>query len=129
MFSVTNGTVKTPKSVLFPFVVKVLCNNVDVVKLINKYGNGVSYDLVEEIETLVTLDVINKQRENRVVLSVCVTQEVFKSTVALMVADNMDNLECTLSGSGTSGTRLRTTSGEKCRRSSPGTVVTKEIPE
>ena len=65
---------KTPKSVLFPFVVKVLCNNVDVVKLINKYGNGVSYDLVEEIETLVTLDVINKQRENRVVLSVCVTQ-------------------------------------------------------
>ena len=35
--------------------------------------NRVSYDLVEEIETLVTLDVINKQRENRVVLSVCVT--------------------------------------------------------
>ena len=72
VFSVTNGTVKSPKSMWFPSVVKALCNNVDVVKLINKYDHGVSYDLVEEIETLFTLDVISKQRENRVVLSVCV---------------------------------------------------------
>ena len=50
-FSATNGAVKTPKSVLFPSVVKALCNNIEVVKLINKYGHGVSYDLVEEIET------------------------------------------------------------------------------
>ena len=51
VFRVTNGAVETPKSVLFPSVVKALCNNIEVVKLINKYGHGVSYDLVEEIET------------------------------------------------------------------------------
>ena len=51
VFSVTNGVVKTPKSVLFPSVVKALCNNTEIVKLINKYGHGDSYDLVEEIET------------------------------------------------------------------------------
>ena len=50
-FSVTNGVQKTPKSVLFPSVVKALCNNTEIVKLINKYGHGDSYDLVEEIET------------------------------------------------------------------------------
>ena len=150
VFSATNGAVKTPKSVLFPSVVKALCNNIEVVKLINKYGHGVSYDLVEEIETEYVLDVINKQRENRVVLPVSVTQEECKSTVALMVADNIDNLECTLSGSGTSHRvnsilvteRNERESGDesddpdyappvakKCRRSLPVTVVTKEIPE
>ena len=30
------------KSVLFPSVAKALCNNIEVVKLINKYGHGVS---------------------------------------------------------------------------------------
>ena len=135
---------------LFPSVVKALCNNIEVVKLINKYGHGVSYDLVEEIETEYALDVINKQRENRVVLPASVTQEECKSTVALMVADNIDNLECTLSGSGTSHRvnsilvteRNERESGDesddpdyappvakKCRRSLPVTVVTKEIPE
>ena len=42
------------------------------------------------------------RRENRVVIPPIVTQEETRSTVALMVADNIDNLECTLSGSGTS---------------------------
>jgi len=140
--------VKTPKSVLFPSVVKALCNDIEVVKLVNKYGHGVSYDLVEEIETEYALDVINKQRENRVAASI--TQEECKSTVALMVADNIDNLECTLSGSGTSHRvnsilvteRNERESGDesddqdyappvakKCRRSLPATVVTEEIPE
>jgi len=147
---VTNGAVKTPKSVLFPSVVKALCNTIEVVKLINKYDHGVSYDLVEEIETGYALDVIDKQRENRVVLLASVTQEECKSTVALMVADNIDNLECTLSGSGTSHRvnsilvteRNERESGDesddqdyappvakKCRRSLPATVVTEEIPE
>ena len=68
VFSATNGAVKTSKSVLFPSVVKALCNTIEVVKLINRYGHGASFDLVEEIETEYALDVINKQRENRVVL-------------------------------------------------------------
>lgn len=49
VFSVTNVAVKTPTSVLFPSVVKALCNNTEIVKLINKYGHGISYVLGEEI--------------------------------------------------------------------------------
>ena len=59
---------KTPKSVLFPAVVKALCNNAEVVKLINRCSHGIGYNLVEEIETEFTLKVINKQRLNRVLI-------------------------------------------------------------
>ena len=45
VFSFTNEVVDTPKSVLFPSVVKALCNNTEILKLINKYGYGVRYDL------------------------------------------------------------------------------------
>ena len=30
---------------------KRICKNTEILKLINKYGYGVSYDLVQEIET------------------------------------------------------------------------------
>ena len=36
VFSVTNGDVKTAKSVLFPSVVKALSNNTEAVKIIDK---------------------------------------------------------------------------------------------
>ena len=87
---------------LFPSVFKALCNNTEIVRLMNKYGHGVSYDLVEEVETEYALEVIDEQRENRFVIPASVTQEESRSTVTLMVADNIDNLECTLSGAGTS---------------------------
>ena len=84
-------------------------------KLISKYGHGVSYDEVKEIETEYALEVINEQRENRDVIPASVKQEASRSTFALMVADNIDNLECTLRGSGTSystGTQDRSIQGQ-----------------
>ena len=102
VFSVTNGAIKTPKSVLFPSVVKALCNNTEILKLLNKYGLGISYDLVEEIETDFALNVINEQAENRVVIPSDFNEGETSCPVALMIADNIDNLECTLSGTGTS---------------------------
>ena len=35
VYSVSNGNIKTPKSILFPAVVKSLCKNTEVVRLIN----------------------------------------------------------------------------------------------
>ena len=102
VFSVTNGAIKTPKSVLFPSVVKALCNNTEILKLLNKYGLWISYDLVEEIETDFALNVINEQAENRVVIPSDFNEGETSCPVALMIADNIDNLECTLSGTGTS---------------------------
>ena len=72
---VTNGVVKTLKRVSFPAVVKALCNNTEILKLINKFGHGISYDLVEEIETEYALEDINEQRENRVVIPANVMQD------------------------------------------------------
>jgi hypothetical protein len=150
VFAVTRGVVKTPKCVLFPTVVKALCNNIEVLKLINKYGHGVSYDLVEEIETEYALNVINVQHENRVVIPTDVMQGNSVSTVALMVADNIDNAECTLSGTGTSHrvnsilvtekSSIESASesddpdyippvAKKCKRSLSASVLTREIPE
>ena len=49
--SVSNGAIKMPQSVLIPFVVKALCNNTEVLRLINKCGHGISYNLIDKIET------------------------------------------------------------------------------
>ena len=87
---------------LFPAVVKSLCNNVEVIKLINNYGHGVSYNLIEEIETEHALMVINEQKEKKVIIPEEAFQDDGSCCVGLMVADNIDNLECTLTGSRTS---------------------------
>ena len=68
VYCVSGGITKTPKSVLLPIVVKSVCNNVEVVELINNYGHGISYKLIEEIETEHALMVINEQKENKVIL-------------------------------------------------------------
>jgi hypothetical protein len=115
------------------------------VKLINKYGHGISYNLIEEIETEYALNIIDKQAENRVVIPTVLDTTEGNSPVALMIADNIDNLEITLSGSGTSHRvnsilvmkrRLSESSGDEesdvrprkriCRRSLPADIVTIE---
>ena len=100
VYCVSGGKTKASRSVLFPTVVKSLCNNVEVVKLINNYRHGISYNLIEEIETEHALMVIIEQKENKVILPNEAFQDDESCCVGLMVADNTDNLE-TLAGSGT----------------------------
>ena len=148
VYAVSNGATKTPKSVLFPSMIKSLCNNTEILKLINKYGHGISYNLIEEIETEYALHIINTQKENRVIIPKELEQNKPNQQVALMIADNIDNLESTLGGSGTSHrvnsilvikgkpTETAEVSEEsserpakrKCRRSLPTDIVVREIP-
>ena len=100
VYSVSNGNIKTHKSVLFPAVLKSLCNNTEVVRLISHYGCRISNSLIEEIETEHTLQIISKQK--RVIIPDNMKSDDDDSFVALMVADNIDNLECTLIGAGMS---------------------------
>ena len=59
--------------------------------MINQHGHGISYDKVKEIET-----------ESRIIIPKGVTANNCDSSVAIMVADNIDNHENTMTGSGTS---------------------------
>ena len=102
VYSVSNGNINTPKSVLFPAVVKLLCNNTEVGRLIKHYGHGISYSLIEETETEHALQIISEQKEKLVIIPDNMKSDDGDSSVALMVADNIDNLECTLSGAGAS---------------------------
>ena len=92
VYCVSGGITKTPQSVLFPTVVKSVCNNVEVVKLINNYGHGISCNLIEEIETEHALMVINKQKENKVILPNEAFQDNESCCVGLMAANNIDSL-------------------------------------
>ena len=92
VYSVSHGNIETPKSVLFPAVVKSLCNNTEVVRLINHYGHGISYSLVEEIETEQALQIISEQKEKQVIAPDNMESDDGDSSVALMVADNINNL-------------------------------------
>lgn len=157
IYAASNGSKRPPKSVLFPAVVKAICNNTEVIKLINQCGHGISYNLIEEIETEYALKAINEQALNRVLIPeecACTAGEV--PSVALMVADNIDNLECTVTGAGTSH-RVNSilvlkrkaediedevegieepqqlpgnhVAKRKCRRALSSDIVTREIPD
>ena len=132
-------------------MVKALCNNTKVVKLINKCGHGIGYNLIEEIETEFALKIVNEQTLNRVLIpDECNKPD--NPPIALMVADSIGNLECTISGAGTSHRvnsilvlkqehreRSKDNCGgempeeppakRKCKRFLVGDEVNKEIPE
>ena len=147
VYAASNGTIKTPKY-SFPTVVKALCNYTEVIRIINQYGHGISYSMIEEIETELALKVINKQKESRVIIPEGITADNCGSPVALMIADNIDNLESTLSASGTShrvnfilvttkateinremeeGDEYQCPAKRKCRRSLPPEAISSEI--
>ena len=51
VYSVTEGKVKTPKSVLLPTVVKQLTDNTEIINTLNKLGHGVSYSILSDMHT------------------------------------------------------------------------------
>ena len=104
---------------------------------------------MEELETEYALKVIDEQKQSRVIIPEGVTANSCGSSVALMAADNIYNLENTMTGSGTSHrvnsilvtmkapeTNEEVEEGEeeycpqtktKCRRSLPPEAVSSEI--
>ena len=68
VYMVTGGRVRTPKSVLFPSVVKALCNKLEVIRFINNFGHGICNDLIREIDTEHALLMIMQQEGNHVLI-------------------------------------------------------------
>ena len=147
VYCVSKGRSRTPKSVLFPCVVKSLCNKLEVIKIINPFGHGINYNLIREIETEHALMVINQQVDKRVVIPDEENLKLEDNKIALMVADNIDNLESTITGLGTSHRvnsilvtkGIKSEHGEvtseeaptkkKCSRSLPSDQVMKDVPD
>lgn len=98
VYGVTCAKVIPPKHILLPFAVKTLTGNVELIRIINHLGHGISYSKAEEVDTALCLHKLASQREDSIALPENIQPFIF-TTVAW---DNIDRLEETLSGGGTS---------------------------
>ena len=93
VYSVTEGKVKTPKSVLLPTVVKQLTDNTEIINTLNKLGHGVSYSILSEMHTENAYIIQDQQQADFILPLKCL-----KESFTLYVAENIDRKEETLSG-------------------------------
>jgi len=98
IYAVTRGQYKPPKHFLLPYAVKALTGNIEVIRTLNKFGHGVSYDQLEENDTALCLQKLAMGFNQRAVLPVSIKPYVFTN----LAWDNIDRLEETLTGKGTS---------------------------
>ena len=87
-YAVSNGKIKTPKSILFPQAIKTLTNNTELISITNKLGHGVCYSILQELATENAYRISNQQ-ESGVILPDGAQQETF----TVYVADNIDRLD------------------------------------
>ena len=98
VFGVTGGRKKPPKHVLLPYAVKTLTNNVELIQILNRCGHGVAYSQIEELNTALCLLKMAMTPENAVPFPDNIKPHISTS----LAWDNIDRLEETLSGRGTS---------------------------
>lgn len=98
IYAVTRGQHKPPKHLLLPYLVKTLTGNVEIIQTLNKLGHGVSYSQLEENDTALCLQKLAASLNERNVLPSSIRRHVFTN----LAWDNIDRLEETLTGKGTS---------------------------
>lgn len=96
--AVSDGVIKTSKHVLLPWVIKTLTGNVELIKILNRLGHGCSYSSLEEIDTALCIDKLATVENNDIPLP----QNVHPCVPTVLAFDNIDRLEESLSGCGTS---------------------------
>ena len=82
---------------MYPYTIKSLTNNTELITitLSSRFGHGVSYSILEELETENAFLKLEKANENGgVILPDGCQQSVF----SIVVAENIDRLEETVSG-------------------------------
>ncbi|KAG1659185.1 hypothetical protein GQR58_022660 [Nymphon striatum] len=98
VYGVSNGHMVMPKHVLLPFAVKTLTGNVEVINSLNRLGHGISYSKVEDVDTALCLQKLATGTNVGIALPDAIRPYVY----ATLAWDNIDRLEETLSGGGTS---------------------------
>eukprot|EP00058_Branchiostoma_floridae_P000977 XP_002586465.1 hypothetical protein BRAFLDRAFT_106667 [Branchiostoma floridae] len=97
VYAVSQGKVKTPKHITLAFSIKSLTGNVELVQLLNRLGHSVSYSTMEEISTALCLQKLSSG-DGDIFLPSNLHNQVFTT----LAWDNIDRLEETISGGGTS---------------------------
>lgn len=95
-YNISKGRQKTPKHVALPMTMKNLTGSKEVISLLNRFGHGISYEQLLSVETAMAEKQIAAE-EGGVVLPSNVQPKVF----SIFAWDNIDILEETLSGRGT----------------------------
>ena len=91
IYGVTGGRQKPPKQILLPYAVKSLTNKVELIQRVNRCGHGIAHSQIEEINTALCLQ------------KMALTPDNIQAHINTKLAwDNIDRLEETLSGAGTS---------------------------
>ena len=98
VYAVSNGRQVPPKHILITAAVKTLTGNVELIQFLNRFGHCISYTKYEEIDTALCLQKLSLSPENGVPLPSTIMAGVYTS----LGWDNIDRLEETLSGGGTS---------------------------
>ena len=81
VFTVTGDKTKPPKHTMLPFAVKSLTGNTELIRTLSQLGHGVSYTQVEEIDTALCLQKMERSQTG-VALPSNIYQGVF-TTLAL----------------------------------------------
>ena len=96
IYAVNNGRVLTPKHIALPLSVKNWTGSAEVVMTLNKFGHGISYTALEELETAMAEKQIRHQSSGCVLPS-----NIVPGVFSIFCYDNNDLQEETLNGKGT----------------------------
>ena len=98
IYGVSVGKHKTAKHILLPWAVKSLTGNVELVKILNRFGHGISYSQMEELDTALCLQKLEEEDEKGISLP----SNINPGIPTVLAYDNIDRNEETLTGEGTS---------------------------
>ena len=92
----TKGREKTTKHVELPNAVKSLTGNVELISILNRLSHAVSYSMKQEIDTALCMEKLSSGDD------VPLPTDLRPGSFTSLAWDNIDRLEETLSGGGTS---------------------------
>ena len=97
VYAVTGGQTKPPKHIVLAFTVKSLTGNVELINVLNRLGHSISYSQMEEIDTALCLQKLSLADRD-----VALPANIHPGIFTTLAWDNIDRLEETTSGGGTS---------------------------
>ena len=68
VYSVSNGRIKTPKSILYPYAIESLVSSTKLITINNQLEYGVSACILEELATENAFRVLENQLDNSILL-------------------------------------------------------------